>query len=384
MYRPAILALSLALPVFGMENVPCTAASEVVRHAVEKGLFFIEHRSMLWWKKRECATCHEGQILVFAANVAKAQGVPVDQVKLDFWTDRWLLTDALALNAKTGRPNGLGTPNAALLLLHRDKDQDAAATRAEKWAALLNVVFEQQQDDGNWDKNPKDVAQVTPRMALALADLESSKMPLAPALRREIGERRERTETWIQSHDIQLPDKTESLAGWVVYEHQRGDKSRAARLLAELLGRRREDGGWGITKTDPSHLLVTAVVLQALKTSGLANDNPVVSSTQTYLLGRQAEDGRWRELGRHFHPDSHHSAYDVWTTGHVAAALSLTVPKTNTNVTPAFHPDPQLAAEVVELTRSAAEGYTGRSDRTGDPMQADEKPVQKDGRGLDR
>ena len=50
---------------------------------------------MRWWKTKKCATCHEGEILLVAANVAKSQGVPVDQEKLDFWTERWVLVDAV-------------------------------------------------------------------------------------------------------------------------------------------------------------------------------------------------------------------------------------------------------------------------------------------------
>ncbi len=81
-------------------------------------------------------------------------------------------------------------------------------------------------------------------MALALVDLEKSEIPFSSELRREITERRKQTEEWIKAREPQLPEKTESLAGWVVYEHQRGDPERATKLLDELLSRRRDDGGW--------------------------------------------------------------------------------------------------------------------------------------------
>ena len=381
LHRNAWLILLCSIPhlqVDAQDQTPRATDPAGVQRAVEKGLFFIEQRSMLWWKNRQCSTCHEGQMLVVSTNVAKTRGVKVDQEKLDFWTDRWLFTDVLALNEKTQKINGIGTPNAPFFLLYRDKERDASEERAGKWATLLKAVFEGQQDDGNWDKNTKDVAQVTPGMALALADLESSKIPFTPSLRDEISERRERTDKWIRSHKVQLPEKTESLAGWVVYEHQRGDKTRAQKLLDELLNRRREDRGWGIKKADPSHQLVTAVVLLALKMSGLPNEHPVVASTQIYLLDKQQDDGRWRELGRHFHPDSNHSAYDVWTTGYAVAALSLTLPQLEPKTERQFIPDPKLAADVAELTRNAAEGFKGRTDRTGAPMQPDERPVPKE------
>src|SRR5688572_23819977 len=58
------------------------ADPQAVQLAVEKGLFFVEQQSMRWWKSDKCATCHEGGILLVAANVAKSQGVSVDQEKL--------------------------------------------------------------------------------------------------------------------------------------------------------------------------------------------------------------------------------------------------------------------------------------------------------------
>ena len=130
-------------------SAPIPAKTSDVQMAVEKGLFFVEHQSMRWWKTEKCATCHEGQILLFAANVAKSQGVPVDQEKLDFWTDRWVLVDAL-VDYKDGRLNGLGIPTAPFVLLHRDLDRDSSETRAKKCAEILRIAFQSQGTDGSW------------------------------------------------------------------------------------------------------------------------------------------------------------------------------------------------------------------------------------------
>jgi hypothetical protein len=371
----AVLVLTLISSTGRAQDKPAPRKPEDVQLAIERGLFFVEHRSMLWWRNRGCATCHEGQMLVFAANVAMDRGIPVDREKLEFWTDRWVLTDSLATNEKTKLPNGLGAFSAPYFLLHRDRSRDSSEKRAQQWTEVLKSLFEQQQDDGRWDKNASEASHVTPRMALALADLESSAIGFTPEFRREIGERRKRTEQWIQARDPQTPEKTESLAGWVVYEKRCGNPKRAQRLLDELLNRRRDDGGWGIKKADPSHLLVTSVVLYSLKMCGLPDDHSVVAGTQRYLLDKQSEDGRWRELGRHFHPEAYHSAYDVWTTGFAVAALSLTLPELGPNARRQFTPDLDLARVVDQLRQAAAEGYTGRGNRTGDPTEPPEKIV---------
>ncbi len=370
-----VLFLTSQLAHAQLESTPMPAETEDVQMAVEKGLFFVEHMSMRWWKNKKCATCHEGQILLVAANVAKAQGIPVDQKKLDFWTDRWVLVDAL-IDYKDGRLNGLGIPTAPFALLHRDQDRDLTEARAKNWAEALRILFQSQSADGSWTPTAAFV-DITPRMALALVDLEKSKIPFSPELRREITERRKRTEDWIKAREPQLPEKSESLAGWVVYEHQRGEPMRAKILLDELLSRRCDDGGWGIKKGDPSHLLVTSVALLALKTSGLPNDNPVVIGTQRFLLDKQSEDGRWRELGRHFHPDQYHTAYDTWTTGYAVAALSLTMPKLGSDTKRIFTPDPKLVAEVEQLTQTAAKDYQGQPDRSGDPIQPEQPEKYK-------
>ncbi len=96
--------------------------------------------------------CHEGQILLVAANVAKDQGIPVDREKLDLWTDRWVLVDAL-IDYQDGRLNGLGIPTAPFALLHRDHDRDRSEDRARRWAerAKHSVPVAR----GRWFLDPK-------------------------------------------------------------------------------------------------------------------------------------------------------------------------------------------------------------------------------------
>jgi hypothetical protein len=351
-------------------SVPQATPAEpaVVQRAVEKGLFFVEQQSMRWWKSDRCSTCHEGGILLVAANVAKSQGVPVDQDKLDFWTDRWVLVDGVTRKTKEGEIAGLGMWTAPLMYLHRDADREDSKPRAEMWTTVIRGSLESQREDGSW---PDGDIEVTPRMVLALASLEGSRIPFPADFRGEMAARRIRAEAWINSHDLQRPEKTESLAAWIAYELERGEPGRAKQLLEELQSRRNEDGGWGMKRGDPSHTLVTAVILFALKTGGLPNDDPLVSSIQHYLLDRQKEDGRWQELGRHFAKDKNTPSNDAWTSGYAVAALSLTLPKLPPGTKPLFVPDPALVAEVDQLAKSAAEGYVGEPDRSGDPTQVE-------------
>ena len=122
---------------------------------------------------------------------------------------------------------------------------------------------------------------------------------------------------------------------------------------------------------------MTAVVLLALKSGGLTNDDPLVARTQRYLLHRQKEDGRWQDLGRHFAKDKNTPSNDAWTTGYAVAALTLTLPKLPPGTKRLFVPDPALVAESDRLAKSAAENYEGEPDRSGDPTQsAREEPKE--------
>jgi hypothetical protein len=51
--------------------------------------------------------------------------------------------------------------------------------------------------------------------------------------------------------------------------------------------------------------------------------------------------------------------------------LSLTLPRLPANTKRLFIPDPELVAEVDQLAKSAAEGYVGETDRSGDPTQVE-------------
>jgi hypothetical protein len=277
-----------------------------------------------------------------------------------------VLVDGVTRKKKNGEIAGLGMWTAPFMYLYRDAAREESVSRAENWTKVIQGSLASQDKDGRW---PSGDIEVTPRMVLALASLEVSKIPFPPGFRRELVERRIRAETWIKSQEPQRPEKTESLAAWIAYELERGEPERAKQWLEELRSRRNNDGGWGITRGDPSHTLVTAVVLFALKSGGVPNEDPLVASIQRYLLERQKADGRWSDLGRHFAKDQNTPSDDAWASGYAVAALSLTLPKLPANTRRLFNPDSALVAEVEQLTKIAAADYVGKEDGYGDPTE---------------
>ena len=48
---------------------------------------FIEHQVAEWIAKKYCISCHHTAFMVWSLNAATRNGVPVDQTKLDAWTE---------------------------------------------------------------------------------------------------------------------------------------------------------------------------------------------------------------------------------------------------------------------------------------------------------
>jgi hypothetical protein len=249
-----------------------------------------------------------------------------------------------------------GGPTIAFNLIYRDLDRERSPGDVRALEEILGTMLSWQQPGGNWTNDPR--LRLDPWLILALASIEKSKLAIDPALRRDVTTARQRTEEWFVNNRPALVEKNEELAAWVVYDHERGEPARKKQMLDELLDRQRPDGGWGMTKDSENHILVTGAALFALKAIGLPNDHRAVASAQRFLLDRQQEDGRWREKGRFFHLDKYYDSTDAWTSGIVAAALSLTL-----NLPPGaprlYTPDSTVLEQVARLTATAAADYTG-------------------------
>jgi hypothetical protein len=218
---------------------------------------------------------------------------------------------------------------------------------------------EWQEEDGSWEPGGK--LDTTPWLALALDSIATSEMPLDPSVRSEILDRSQRTAAWMAARERTIPERTENVAIWMVYEHRMGNDARAAELLTELKSRRLEDGTWSIEKaSDSGHLLVTGTVFFALTSIGLDTSDPLVVSTQRLLLERQQEDGRWISGGRIFDDgsDTENPVFNLWATALICAGLSQTI-ELPADVKPVFTPDEKELADVREAAAAAAEGYTG-------------------------
>jgi hypothetical protein len=342
-----------------------SASVAEVQTAVEKGLFFVEKAAIAWWKKEKCVSCHDGPMLMFSHNIAKRQGFPIDQKKLDFWMDEWIVPGSLTHKRKDGRKDAGGMVLAPITMLFRDLDRDTDPTRVENLARIMQIAGKDwQKEDGSWETSVG--FDYRPWIALALESYQKSDMPKDDSIHAAIADRGRQTEALLQSIERPVSEISEELAGWLVYEHRRGNEERKQLLLKELLSRRRDDGMWGIkVKSEYGHYLVTGSVLFALTTIGMDTSDPVVRETQRVLLDGQQEGGHWEEGGRIF-DDGADTLNDVFQCGATAvacAALSQTI-KLPDGAKRLFIPDQKLAQAIDEMAAAAAKDYDGKAEKS--------------------
>lgn len=178
-YRIVLGLIVLLLGAFGsavraQSHAPASAAE--VQAAVEKGLFFVEKTAIAWWKKEKCVSCHDGPMLMFSHNIAKRQGFPIDQKKLDFWMDEWIVPGSLSHKRKDGRKDAGGMVLAPITMLFRDLDRDTDPARVENLARIMQIAGKDwQKEDGSWETSVG--FDYRPWIALALESYQKSDMP---------------------------------------------------------------------------------------------------------------------------------------------------------------------------------------------------------------
>jgi hypothetical protein len=336
--------------------------------AIEKGLFYIERQSMTWWNENKCVSCHEGPMLLVSHIAAKERGIPIDQRKLDFWSERWVFKGAVNKVRKDGKIDTAGKLALPWLFLYREPEQEQSAARAKAFGEMFRELAKSQKPEGDWGTDEHKRLDYTSWVLLSLVSLEQSKLPFEAALRDEISASRRRTQEWFKAQDLQPPVKTEEVAGWAAYEYSQGHKDRTKLMIEELMARQQPNGSWGMTKDDPPHNLVTAVALLALKRCGVPSRHPAVVNAQQFLLAGQAEDGRWPTKGRYFHPEREDPPIEAWASGLVVTALCATIDKLPAETKPLFVREAKLAAETDQLAIEAADGYSNFV-YEGDPTQ---------------
>jgi Prenyltransferase and squalene oxidase repeat len=268
------------------------------RKAAERGLAFVQNDAAKWRKERQCASCHQGTMTVWALAEAKSQGFPVAAETLADvaeWT-RERLTDID--KPRDTRPGWsmVNTPAVYLAVMALAVPKQEAVS-ADELKRIAGHLLRHQEADGSWAwslapaKNRPPPVFESDEVVTILAYLALG--PYVPADAHEKSEARdgrEKAAAWLEK--TRPSETTQALALRLFRDVRAGNAPKELQAgIDRLLGRQNEDGGWGQDKDLPSDAYATGQALYFLSLAGVKNDRAEVQRGVAFLVATQKEDG---------------------------------------------------------------------------------------------
>ncbi len=266
-----------------------------VRRAIERSLPFLESDGLEWMEKRECNSCHQIPFMLWSFAAARSSGLDVDTDQLDAWRT-W--SSAKLLEKRENEDILVGERNTeglAWLILSDNVRDDATKNR------FREIIVSTQTPDGSWkpqgqlpgqrtsDTEARAVS--TTLSVLALGGATNS--PPARASAREKGL------AWLKANagGDDARQSTDAMVLRILLALEQRSE-RAGELVAELLARQNDDGGWGYLKGDPSDAYGTGESLYVLRLAASSGPTDVrrtrgIARAVEYLLRSQESDGTW-------------------------------------------------------------------------------------------
>lgn len=278
-----------------------TSAQQQTRHAVERGLAFLEKDVAKWRKEHECSTCHHGTMTVWAYAEAKRQGYAVDAETVAE-TVQWAKQRFMERIDKPRDPRPgwkmVSTPAIYLALMAQFVDKQEAVT-ADELNRIAGHLVRHQEADGSWawssappiNRPPPffESDEVATRWAyMALRP----HVPADPTESSGARDSRKKAATWLGQ--TKPADTTQAAALRLLMKVRDGESTKAARPeFAHLLKRQNKDGGWGQLEDLPSDAYGTGQALYVLNLAGVKNDREEIERGLAFLVANQQEDGSW-------------------------------------------------------------------------------------------
>jgi ankyrin repeat protein len=302
-----------------------------LRVAIARSIKLLETSGAEFFKQSGCVACHHQVLIARAQPLAKAAGVPVNEVaakdQLAQLRGEWLSLQEEFL--QTLNPGG-GANRLAENLLALKASGYPPDTITD--SAIVDVA-ESQEPDGSWRSG-----EVQHRPPLTQSDIAATARAIRalqeyaiPARKQEFTDRIARARAWLQRTK---PNTTEDvsmrLSGLTWSGAAATDLKNAAKALLDL---QRSDGGWGGNPYLKSDAYATGVALVALAESKVVKvSDAAYQCSVAYLLSTQFPDGSWHVRSRaiRFQPyfeSGFPFGHDQWissaATAWAAMALSL-------------------------------------------------------------
>lgn len=246
-------------------------------------------------EKRECFTCHNQAVPVFALLNAKKHGFDVNEENLQRQIQHTLAhlqRGRESYQMGKGQGGQIMTAGYALWTL-----EDGQHPADELTAAVTHYLLQHQQDQDHWvhrgSRPPSSGSDFTATYVTvrALSHFATQEQQAAWEIRRQ------NVSAWIQKQPpVDAEDHVFRLRLLKYLEVPDEFRSSA---IADLKKLQREDGGWAQTTDRESDAYATATTVSALMEDGdLPPDDTAVARGLAWLLQHQQADGTWHVVTR--------------------------------------------------------------------------------------
>jgi Squalene-hopene cyclase C-terminal domain len=255
----------------------------------------LQRTSASFFNEGGCFACHAQNLTGIVLNAARANGFKVDEA----------VAAGLARGVRIGWSSfeqpllqRMDPPGGADMLDYALFQMASGGPEADRTTdALVHNLAAMQRTAGNWAfggtaRPPMEDGNFS-RTALSIRMMQVFG---APARKAEVSDRIGRASGWLmratprttEDRDMQLLGLKWSNAGPVTIE----------RLMNELAGLQRNDGGWAQTPELSSDAYATGQALYVLREAGMLPSHPVYRRGVEFLVRTQKEDGSWRVVSR--------------------------------------------------------------------------------------
>lgn len=290
-----LVATLVLLPITLLGNDTSPSLKQI-REAVERSLpLLVKGARGSMEQRKQCFTCHNQGLAVFALATAAPRGFEVDQEHLQ--SQLKFIAEFLERNkenylAGKGQGGAVDTAGYALWTLDSGGWKGDATTSA---VAEYLLLFQAESD--HWEpvsNRPPTEASAFTTSYLALRGLKTFG---TPEQKERIAARVEKAKQWLfKAETKETEDRVFRLRAMHLVEVADEELKRASQ---ELLDAQHSDGGWSQLSDLESDAYATGTVLVALHESGgLATDSAAYRKGLSYLLAAQKEDGSWHVKSR--------------------------------------------------------------------------------------
>jgi N-acyl-D-amino-acid deacylase len=288
--RATLLCLIyVTLGSVSLGNEPTREAK--IKDAIERGLKVVTRGAKAYPEHRQCFSCHHQLLPMQAMAIARDYNHKIDSA---VFNEQFKFTQTFFDSKKDTLARGDRVGGAAATVSYGLWTYDIAKSKPDDTTkAMVANLLKLQRDDGHWQ--PPSHRPPLEESSVSCTVLSAYGVQLYAGEDHKVASEEAFTKAgkWLDEAKL---ESTEDLAFALLwYACFQDNEERAETIRKTLLGRQREDGGWGQRAETESDAYATGQAVYYLSlTAGLrANFDAQVQKGKDYLVSTQEADGSW-------------------------------------------------------------------------------------------